>query len=223
MSSRPLPTPPTMPGEGYWENDYLDPRNDPGSPYYPFRPYQSYGVPPTTPFSNHPTTLRGGTILHKGFYDLLALIPSTPSPSRFFWPARAPQELEPVAGPRYEEIPPPPSPPPVQAPSSPPPLRKGRRISKDMVSKPTGFVYVLARFLCRRTLTYPSSQPSCTCLRCRSSSRPPHPVGSGRPGQTWWSVSNHFQYSIFLTPHRRPTMGEPNQEYDSSEQPSQGC
>ena len=148
MSSRPLPTPPTMPGEGYWRNDYLDLRNEPGLPQYPFQPYQPYGVTPTTPFSDHPTTLRGGTILHRGFYDLLALIPSTPSPSRFFWPARAPQEPEPVAGPRYEEIPSPPNPPPVGAPSSPPPpLRKGRRISKDMVSKPTGFVYVLARFL----------------------------------------------------------------------------
>ena len=137
MGSRPLPVPPTtMPGEGYWLNHYLYPRNE-----HP----QSYGVTPTTHFSDHPTTLRGGTILHNGFYDLLALIPSTPSPSRFFWPARTPQDPEPVAGPRYEEIPS--SPPkllPVQAPSSPPqPLRKGRRISKDMVSKPTGFVYVL--------------------------------------------------------------------------------
>jgi len=148
MSSRPLPTPPTMPGEGYWRNDYLDLRNEPGLPHYPFQPYQPYGVTPTTPFSDHPTTLRGGTILHRGFYDLLALIPSTPSPSRFFWPTRTPQEPEPVAGPRYEEIPSPPNPPPVGAPSSPPPpLRKGRRISKDMVSNPTGFVYVLTRFL----------------------------------------------------------------------------
>ncbi|KAF9653189.1 kinase-like protein [Thelephora ganbajun] len=145
MSSRPLPTPPTMPGEGYWKNDYLDPRNDPGSPFYPFTPHRSFGVTPTTPFSDYPTALRGGTILHKGFYDLLALIPSTPSPSRFFWPARTPQDPEPIAGPRYEEIPSsPPNSPPVQAPSSPPPpLRKGRRISKDMVSKPTGFVHLV--------------------------------------------------------------------------------
>jgi protein-serine/threonine kinase len=141
-----------MPGEGYWSNDYLDPRHEPGLPYYP---YQSYGVTSTTQFSDHPTTLRGGTLLHKGFYDLLALIPSTPSPSRFFWPART-QDPEPVAGPRYEEIPPaPPKPPPVQVPSSPsPPLRKGRRISKDMVSGPTGFVYVLHGFSLF-TFTYP--------------------------------------------------------------------
>jgi protein-serine/threonine kinase len=145
MFSRPLPTPPGMPGEGFWRNDYLDPMNDPGSPFYSFRPNPSFGAASTAPFSDHPTTLRGGTILHKGFYDLLALIPSTPSPSRFFWPARPSQDSEPVAGPRYEEIPS--SPPPLQAPSSPQPLlRKGRRISKDMVSNPTGFVYVLHSF-----------------------------------------------------------------------------
>ena len=183
MSSRPLPAPPTMPGEGYWRNDYLDPRNEPGSPYYPFRPYQSYGVTPTAPFSDHPTTLRGGTILHKGFYDLLALIPSTPSPSRFFWPTRTPQDPEPVAGPRYEEIPSsPPRSPPVQAPSSPPPpLRKGRRISKDMVSKPTGFVYVPYSF-CGSTFTHSPSQPSRTRSRCGSSSCTPYTVGSGGSG-----------------------------------------
>ena len=140
MFSRPLPTPPVMPGEGYWRNDYLDS----GSPLYPFGPNLPFGASPGAPLGDHPTTLRGGTILHKGFYDLLALIPSTPSPSRFFWPARTPQDPEPVAGPRYEEIPSPPTSPPVQAPSSPhPPLRKGRRISKEMVSNPTGFVYVL--------------------------------------------------------------------------------
>lgn len=182
MSSRPLPTPPDMTWDGHWRNDYLDPRNEPGSPYYPFRPYQSYGETQTAPFNDHPTTLRGGTILHKGFYDLLALIPSTPSPSRFFWPARAPQDPEPIAGPRYEEIPSPPKSPPLQAPSSPsPPFRKGRRISKDMVSNPTGFVYVLHSF-CGSTLTRSHSQPSRTRLRRGSSSRTPHTVGAGRPG-----------------------------------------
>ena len=193
MSSRPLPIPPTMPGEGYWSNDYLDPRNEPGSPYYPFRPYQSHGDT-STQFSDHPTTLRGGTILHKGFYDLLALIPSTPSPSRFFWPARTPQDPEPIAGPRYEEIPStPPNSPPLQAPSSPPPpLRKGRRISKDMVSKPTGFVYVLHGFY-RSTFTYSPSQPSCTRIRCGSGPRITNALGSRWPGKTWWSVSETFR------------------------------
>lgn len=148
MFSRPLPTPPTMPGEGSWRNDDT---NDSGSLFYPYRPF---GAVPTAPFRDHPTTVRGGTILHKGFYDLLALIPSTPSPSRFFWPARPPQDPEPVSGPRYEDIPSsPPRSPPVQAPSSPqPPPRKGRRISKEMVSNPTGFVYVPSSF-CGSTFT----------------------------------------------------------------------
>ena len=174
---------PPLPGEGYWSNDYLDPTIDPGSSFYPFRPNRSFGLTPTAPFGDHPTTLRGGTMLHKGFYDLLALIPSTPSPSRFFWPARPPQDPEPVAGPRYEEIPSsPPRSPPVQAPSSPPPpLRKGRRISKEMVSKPTGFVYVLHSFEDPPSPNSPS-QPPCTCFRRGSSSRTPYTVGSGRPG-----------------------------------------
>lgn len=93
-----------------------------------------------------PTTLRGGTILHKGFYDLLALIPSTPSPSRLFWRA---QPAEPVAGPRYEDIPPDgvngtklvTESPPVASVTAASPVKnlKARRISKDMVSKPTEF------------------------------------------------------------------------------------
>lgn len=189
MSSRPLPIPPTMPGEGSWRNHYLDPTNEHG----PFRPFQSYGLAPTTQFGDHPTTLRGGTLLHRGFYDLLALIPSTPSPSRFFWSSPTPQDPDPIAGPRYEEIPSTPlKPPSVQAPSSPPPpLRKGRRISKDMVSKPTGFVYVL-HDIRGFTFTHSLSQPPCTCIRCRSSPCAPNPVESGWPGQTRWSVSEVF-------------------------------
>ena len=78
---------------------------------YPYSAYVSpFPYPP--PFSRQAaanydeqsSTLRGGTLLHKGFYDLLSLIPSTPSPSRLFW--RGAQNEEPVAGPRYEEIPP---------------------------------------------------------------------------------------------------------------------
>ena len=36
--------------------------------------------------------------------------------------------------------------------------------------------------LCRSTFTHSPSQPPRTCLRCGSSSRTPHTVGSGRPG-----------------------------------------
>lgn len=143
---RALPMPPTMPGEGYYRQDPLD-----GSlglqlnPYESAYPYPSPFAPraPNT-YDDQPSTLRGGTILHKGFYDLLALIPATPSPSRFLWPTRTnpAQDQEPVAGPRYEEIPSgnlpqPASPQPNPGPTSP---KRGRRISKDMVSKPTGFV-----------------------------------------------------------------------------------
>jgi protein-serine/threonine kinase len=84
------------------------------------------------------TTLPGGTMLHQGFYDLLAMIP-TPSPSRLFWGAGWSQQPV-AAGPRYEDMSPRTNvgvsiPTPV-------PFKKGRRISKDMVSKPTGFVCV---------------------------------------------------------------------------------
>jgi hypothetical protein len=105
------------------------------------------------------STLPGGTMLHKGFYDLLALIPTTATTaSRFLW--GTPQE-ETLSGPRYEQLPAqanrpnpdlniPKTVPPAQQ-SSPPAapannLKKGRRISKDMVSKPTGFVCVIRLF-----------------------------------------------------------------------------
>ncbi|KAJ7072098.1 kinase-like domain-containing protein [Mycena amicta] len=90
-------------------------------------------------------TLRGtGTLIHKGFYDLLSMIP-TPSPSRLIWGA-SPADQAALAGPRYETIRP--GAPPVQTrqlppPSSSAPVRKARRISKDMVSRPTGFVHLV--------------------------------------------------------------------------------
>ncbi|KAJ7594009.1 kinase-like domain-containing protein [Mycena floridula] len=113
------------------------------NPYY--SPY-SY---PTDAYDEPPTTLPGGTLLHKGFYDLLAMIP-TPSPSRLLWGSQQQQgRPEPVvAGPRYEDqIPEPPRK--SKYPASPPPVipvttpKKGRRISKDMVSRPTGFVHLV--------------------------------------------------------------------------------
>ncbi|PPQ62918.1 hypothetical protein CVT24_006158 [Panaeolus cyanescens] len=76
-----------------------------------------------------------GTILHKGFYDLLAMIP-TPSPSRLLWRAQPPTSPEHsiLAGPRYEDLT-------TNVIKSSP--KKGRRVSKDMVSKPTGFVHLV--------------------------------------------------------------------------------
>jgi protein-serine/threonine kinase len=148
--SRPLPTPP-VPVNLLSGTDHHDiyPLSN---PYHSSHPHPPFGLPGPTPRTDDgppPATLRGGTLLHKGFYDLLALIP-TPSPSRFFWGASADPAPEAVAGPRYEDLPGPNNflygnvaPPIVNSPSSGPVSpKKGRRISKDMVSKPMGFVYV---------------------------------------------------------------------------------
>lgn len=62
----------------------------------------------------------------------------TPSPSRMLQQWRADNSL--VAGTRYEEL----DKGLIKSLSPPGPvLKKGRRISKDMVSHPMGFVYVL--------------------------------------------------------------------------------
>lgn len=153
-SRRALPTPPKSPRgprPDYGRSDAplggLPDVYSYDNPYTAPYPYPPLVPPITSNFDDHPTTLRGGTLLHKGFYDLLSLIPSTPPASRFFWRA---QDVEPVAGPRYEDIGPGTGPAGKNAsPSSPPasavPAKnlKTRRISKDMVSKPTGFVYVV--------------------------------------------------------------------------------
>ncbi|KAI9455946.1 hypothetical protein BJY52DRAFT_1417318 [Lactarius psammicola] len=49
-----------------------------------------------------PATSPGGALLHKGFYDIQALI-AAPVPSRFFWGASAVPALEMVAGPRHDD------------------------------------------------------------------------------------------------------------------------
>ena len=159
---RPLPTPPVSSPRREWDAFNYPSTGLPGghpdlfsygSPYMSPYPFQSNytPTPPASPQYEAPSaTLRGGTLLHKGFYDLLALIPSTPSPSRLFWPRsqNAPGD-ELISGPRYEEIPTPDAQRAVSPPASPvsPPAPrnlKTRRISKDMVSKPTGFMYVIA-------------------------------------------------------------------------------
>lgn len=154
---RALPAPPGPPPREYL-NDYMDREGTPGAfpetyaygnPYnspYPYPPF----VPHTPIYEEQPSALRGGTLLHKGFYDLLSLIPSTPSPSRLFWR----DDSEPIAGPRYEELTSTRDAPiatSTQTAASPMPVSpnrnlRGRRISKDMVSKPTGFVYVRVKY-----------------------------------------------------------------------------
>lgn len=150
------------------------------SPYFSPYSYPSPSPQPPGLYDEPPTTtLRGGTLLHKGFYDLLAMIP-TPSPSRLLWgsPAVVPEPI--IAGPRYEEIAPAQTvrgKPLLGSPLSAPPIpaKKARRISKDMVSKPTGFVYVFGYLFSAKT--HPPQSPG-PCFRCRSVRGPSYPVGT---------------------------------------------
>lgn len=130
--SRPLPNPPDSPVNNTVRTSNVYPLESPTlSPYsrrYAQPELELYEEPaiPAIP------AIPAGTFLHKGFYDLLAMIP-TPSPSRLIWgaPLAAPEQF--LAGPRYEEQ--------LKSPGIKASPKKGRRISKDMVSKPTGFVY----------------------------------------------------------------------------------
>lgn len=133
---RPLPNPPGPSTLTRYRANQAPPALDPlsmNNPYFTPYPYPSYAPPPQPEIHDEPatSTIPTGTFLHKGFYDLLAMIP-TPSPSRLLWGTPDPEPV--VAGPRYEDIKPLPG---GAVKASP---KKGRRISKDMVSKPTGFV-----------------------------------------------------------------------------------
>lgn len=168
--SRPLPTPPgpVIP-LSTTDHDHI-------YPAYPYRAtisrpnFRPLGPSPPLDEEQPAATLRGGTLLHKGFYDLLALIP-TQSPSRILWGAGAdPQPPDVVAGPRYEDLPESNNAPSVNfAPTvsipSPGPVssKKARRISKDMVSKPTGFMYVHDHCT-SPSLNLISNQPFSACI-----------------------------------------------------------
>ncbi|KAF9524002.1 kinase-like domain-containing protein [Crepidotus variabilis] len=140
--NRPLPSPPDRSSPmGPRPYNYPSPRSadiyGQTNPYFMPHPYPSYQyAPQTTDVYEEPATssIPVGTILHKGFYDLLSMIP-TPSPSRLLWKPAAPDPEPILAGPRYEEINA------NQGIKSQP--KKGRRVSKDMVSKPTGFVHLV--------------------------------------------------------------------------------
>ncbi|KAK7035458.1 hypothetical protein VNI00_011751 [Paramarasmius palmivorus] len=121
------------------------------SDLYPNNPYYSPYSSPDSYIQPTSSTLPGGTLLHKGFYDLLSMIP-TPSPSKLLWGSQVQQQQQAdtmVAGPRYEDLGPPQpvtqrnAPLSTSPPASPVSPRKGRRISKDMVSKPTGFIHLV--------------------------------------------------------------------------------
>ncbi|KAJ2914388.1 hypothetical protein MD484_g6031, partial [Candolleomyces efflorescens] len=143
MGSRPLPALPDDHITGSPHNQYyrgpvaygLYPHN---YPQYSQFPHASGYAAPVSDVYDSPATssLPVGTFLHKGFYDLLSMIP-TPSPSRLLWGPPKPEPEPIVAGPRYEHI----HPPANNAVKAMP--KKGRRVSKDMVSKPTGFVHLV--------------------------------------------------------------------------------
>lgn len=164
LSSRPLPRSPNS-DLRYYDDYHLVSDLVPRIPYYrPAYPQQANDYDDTAP-----TMLPAGTFLHKGFYDLLAMIP-TPSPSRFLWGgSRSNIQPPPTDGehlilaPPYKDITP------RNPASSPPfPLKKGRRVSKDMVSRPTGFVWVMFSI----HNVYPNKgnnlQPPCPRFGCRS-------------------------------------------------------
>ena len=94
----------------------------------------------------------GGTILHKGFYDLLALSAPVVQTVSKFWYNSTPQDDRLVAGAPYNQLPrgvppqrvdrladPLPLPPQPVSYNTNPPAKKGRRVSKDMISNPMGF------------------------------------------------------------------------------------
>lgn len=157
--SRPLPTPPSILLENTSapSKPVITSNNAPGlmssadiyantSSYLDSYPYSATSfapIPSTNPYESVVTALPGGTLIHKGFYDLLALVPTTSSASKLLWGNNKKEDI--VAGPRYENID---SSPPAKSnnyagPSLSPILaKKGRKVNKDMVSKPTGFMLV---------------------------------------------------------------------------------
>jgi protein-serine/threonine kinase len=101
-SRRPLPTPPSATGTSP-QGHHLGPLSaDMHFSQYQ-QPYPQFGSSPRLNLSDEPptTTLPGGTLLHQGFYDLLAMVP-TPSPSRLLWGAGWNQQPV-VARPQYED------------------------------------------------------------------------------------------------------------------------
>ncbi|KAG5219604.1 kinase domain-containing protein [Salix suchowensis] len=98
-SRRPLPALPTMRAEYYHDLPRSPAMYSATNPYFnsqvPYSPFSDHRAPDLReePTSSVPV----GTMLHKGFYDLLAMIP-TPSPSRLLWGPPAPSEPI-VAGP----------------------------------------------------------------------------------------------------------------------------
>ncbi|KAL4080316.1 kinase-like domain-containing protein, partial [Scleroderma yunnanense] len=137
-SARPLPDPPVETYGDHPINSDLVPLVT-SSPY----PYPSYCPPPSDVYDGAtPTLLPAGALLHRGFYDLLAMIP-TPSPSRLLWGVTQPQRPTKAMAIWYEKIN---AKNDVNSGQALPPFtppKKVRIISKDMVSPPTRFVHLV--------------------------------------------------------------------------------
>ncbi|KAJ3733553.1 kinase-like domain-containing protein [Lentinula guzmanii] len=189
--SRPLPTPPTMDFRSDLANSRYELYPHPSNFPYDYPQYQ-YNEP-------RPAGFPAGTLLHKGFYDLLSMIP-TPSPSRMFqqWKPDSSNSL--IAGARYEEL----GKDPVKSvsPPSSPVNRKGRRISKDMVSHPTGFVH----------LVHASDADQAEELLTRWG-----PDGLGKLGDPRWAnpIKNKIRQGNQLK-YNSPAVNVPQQSYRES-------
>ncbi|KDQ21430.1 hypothetical protein BOTBODRAFT_25873 [Botryobasidium botryosum FD-172 SS1] len=191
---RPLPTPPVRhnvsgyPGPSPANYSPSTPTLERAYAYPSAYPSNSpFGYSPASPSYDQPTSIiPGGTMIHKGFYDLLNYVQTaTPSPSRILW--GGPKEEPLIAGARYEDMArggvgstpqPKPSPPqarPVVQPKAPAevPLKKGRRISKDMVSSPTNFKH----------LVHASDAMQAEILLSRWG-----PDGMGKLGDPYWAL-----------------------------------
>lgn len=196
MGSRPLPALPDDHITGrYPHSQYRGPISygfyPHNYPQYSQLPHASAYAAPVSDVYDSPATssLPVGTFLHKGFYDLLSMIP-TPSPSRLLWGPSRPEPEPVVAGPRYEHI----HPPANAAVKAMP--KKGRRVSKDMVSKPTGFVYVLIDRPAAIHLTAFHLKSPRACIRCRPVGGPPDKMGS-----RWnWKVGRSDSSSFLAIP-----------------------
>ncbi|PPQ86771.1 hypothetical protein CVT25_012416 [Psilocybe cyanescens] len=140
---RPLPSPPAHTAAmQLWQNQYSSPisnriysSQDPYiipsayPPYAPYPPSDHYEEPLTISIPARP-------FLYKGFYDLLVMIPIPPS--RLLWKAHDPPAEPVLAGPRYEDL--------ERNTATRAMPKKGQRVSKETVSKPTGFVVIFTFF-----------------------------------------------------------------------------
>ena len=187
---RPLPAPPNngapmgpRPNQhtAPWQSDIYSVNN----PYSLAYAYPPHAPPPPDLYEEQTTTsVPVGTFLHKGFYDLLAMIP-TPSPSRLLWSAPSPPPENVVAGPRYEDM---------NANTGTRAMpKKGRRVSKDMVSKPMGFVFVLR--LNSSSICFSPDQPSCSRVGRRPTGGSLDPLGS-RWSWEAWRLAHHFIVAV---------------------------